>query len=238
MKVAIVTPTIGQDLLSDCLDSVQKQDYENLTHYVFLDGKQYYDKIHPMLYQAAGKRTIQTVSLEDNVGKGWYGHRVYAACSFLVNADIIMYLDEDNWYEPNHVSSLVDTIVSKNYDWAFSLRKIYEKNGEYICDDNCENLGNYSSVFNEARNHIDTSCFAVKRDVAVQIGHAWYAQWGGDRVFYSNIGKYFPNYGGTGEHTLCYRVDGNQGSVSKQYFGYGNEIMSTRYNGSYPWVKK
>lgn len=238
MKVAVVTPTIGQQQFSKCLDSVQQQDYENLIHYVFLDGQEHYDKIHPMLYQASGKRTIKTISLEDNVGKGWYGHRVYAACSYLVNADIIMYLDEDNWYEPNHVSSLVDVIVNQKTDWAFSLRKIYDKSENYLCEDNCESLGNYSAVFNENRYHIDTSCFAVKRDIALRIGHTWYAQWGGDRVFYANINKHFPNYKGSGKYTLCYRTDGNEGSVNKNYFEYGNRIMSNRYNNSYPWAVK
>ncbi len=93
MKVAVVTPTIGSDHLSQCLSSVDSQNYEDLTHYVFIDGSQYFDKVEEQL---VGASKVKTIRLEDNVGKGWYGHRVYAACSFLVNADIICYLDEDN----------------------------------------------------------------------------------------------------------------------------------------------
>ena len=38
MKVAIVTPTIGSDFLEKCVESIQNQTYENLTHYIFVDG--------------------------------------------------------------------------------------------------------------------------------------------------------------------------------------------------------
>ena len=101
MKVAVVTPTIGNEKLLDCLASVDAQTYKDIIHYIFIDGK------------------------------GWYGHRVFAACSFLVNADIIVYLDEDNWFEPCHVKKLVDKINEGN-DWAYSLRKIYDKDGNFL----------------------------------------------------------------------------------------------------------
>mgnify|MGYP000668043460 CR=1 FL=1 len=38
MKVAIVTPTIGSNFLSKCVESVDKQTYQDLTHYIFWDG--------------------------------------------------------------------------------------------------------------------------------------------------------------------------------------------------------
>ena len=86
MKVAVVTPTIGSEYLQKCVASVDNQTHKDLTHYVFMDGKEHWEKINDTI---SGATKIKTIALEDNVGKGWYGHRVYAACSFLVNADII-----------------------------------------------------------------------------------------------------------------------------------------------------
>lgn len=236
MKVAVVTPTIGSDTLLDCLKSVQNQTYENLTHYVFLDGEEHYEKIHTYLYENAGRKPIKTVSLQDNIGKGWYGHRVYAACSFLVNADVICYLDEDNWYDSDHVEKLVQKIQA-GADWAYSLRKIYDKSGNYLCEDRCESLGKWPVYFNNDVFHIDTSSFAVKREVATAIGHAWYGKWGADRQFFGALKQYFPNFSCTNSHTLCYRLDGNEGSVSQEFFEQGNKIMSERYGEDYPWLK-
>ena len=84
MKVAIVTPTIGTKHLKDCLDSVKNQTYQDIVHYVFLDGSNYFAKSKKIL----SNYVVKKVFLEDNTGgDGWLGHRVYASCSFLVNAD-------------------------------------------------------------------------------------------------------------------------------------------------------
>jgi hypothetical protein len=173
--------------------------------------------------------------LQENIGKGWYGHRVYAASSFLVNADIICYLDEDNWIEPDHVESLVSAIQKHDLQWAYSLRKIYDKEGNYLCEDNCESLGKWPVYFDNNVNHIDTSCYAVKRDVAVNVGHAWYGQWGADRKFFFNLAKYFPQFDCTTKHTVCYRLDSNSNSVSKEFFENGNKENILKYGGKFPW---
>jgi glycosyltransferase involved in cell wall biosynthesis len=198
-------------------------------HYVFIDGKE-----NAVDGDLLNHENIKKVLLEENVGKGWYGHRVYAACSFLVNADVICYLDEDNWYDPCHVQKLVNKIEEGN-DWAYSLRKIYDKSGEFLCEDNCESLGKWPVYFNSATHHIDTSSFAVKRDVAVQAGHSWYAQWGADRKFFHTLQKYFPKFGCTNSHTLCYRLDGNPNSVTQAFFDRGNAEQEKKYNGKLPW---
>ena len=233
MKVAIVTPTIGKPELSDALKSVQKQTYKDITHYVFIDGMEHEEHI----WKLQIPNNVKFVRIDENVGKGWYGHRVYAACSFLVNADIIVYLDEDNWIEPCHIEELVNKINEGN-DWAYSLRKIYDKSGTFLCEDNCESLGKWPVYFDDNVFHIDTSSFAIRRDVAVRVGHSWYGQWGADRQFFGALKQYFPKYDCTNAHTLCYRLDGNPNSVTKEFFDDGNEINQQKYNGEFPWKSK
>jgi hypothetical protein len=238
MKVAIVTPSIGTEHFKQCVESVQYQTYDDIVHYIFIDGERYSEKIenvlNPIVISENYQHIIETISLSENIGKGWYGHRAYAACSFLVNADIICYLDEDNWLEPYHVKKLVE-IIKKGNDWAYSLRKIFNKEGKFLCRDNCESLGKWPVYFDASINHIDTSCFAVRREVAVAIGHSWYGQWGADRQFFGALQKYFPKYGCSGDYTLCYRLDGNPNSVSQEFFDNGNEINKIKYNNKFPW---
>jgi glycosyltransferase involved in cell wall biosynthesis len=234
MKVAVVTPTIGATTLSDCLQSVDEQTYDNLTHYVFLDGKEHESKIW---HQMEGATKVKTVRLEENIGKGWYGHRVYAACGFLVNADVICYLDEDNWLESNHIEKLVDRI-KKGADWAYSLRKIYDKEGNFLCEDNCESLGQWPIYFNPDAYHIDTSSFMVKADIARNLGMAWYAQWGADRQFFNALKQYFPNFSCSKEYSLCYRLDGNPKSVTADFFEKGNKENAKKYSNGFPWQQQ
>ena len=232
MKVAVVTPTIGSKYLFECTRSVREQTYKDLTHYLFIDGRQYGDEVK---YHTQGSG-VKYVELEENVGKGWYGHRVYAACSFLVNADVICYLDEDNWFEKDHVEKMVDKLQEGN-QWVYSLRKIYDKEGSFICEDNCESLGKWPVYFSGDTNHIDTSCYAVRTDIAVRVGHSWYGQWGADRQFFHTLRQHFPTYDCTGAYTTCYRLDGNPNSVTKEFFIEGNNINKDKYNDDYPWLK-
>ena len=232
MKVAVVIPTIGAQHLEQCLDSVLNQTYKDTTIYLFKDGL---DVKRPSFVNNISN--IKQIHLDENVGKGWYGHRVYAACSFLVNADIICYIDEDNFYEPEHVQTLVETI-SKGNDWAYSLRNIVDKNGEFICTDDCESLGKWPVYFNNEIFHIDTSCFAVRRDVAVRVGHSWYGQWGADRQFFGTIKKHYPKFDCTNTYTVNYRLDGNPNSVTKDFFEQGNKETHAKYGDKYPWLDK
>jgi len=250
MKVAIVTPSIGQDTLTQCLLSVQKQEYEDIVHYVFIDGYEHKENIINQISFEQPDVPIKTVTLEENVGKGWYGHRVYSACSFLVNADAICYLDEDNWIEPDHVKLLVEKLQNGN-QWAYSLRKIYNQKGKLVCEDNCESLGKWPVYFNGEVHHIDTSSYIIRRDIAVSIGHAWYGQWGADRQFFHNLKQHFSQYECTNKHTLCYRLDNNTGkgdsnpnSVNAEFFKKGNAENKKKYagyveiNGDFPWKQR
>ena len=233
MKVAVVTPTIGSEHLARAIASVDAQTYKNLTHYVFADGAEHLAKIQPQL---EGATKVRKIALEENVGKGWYGHRVYAASSFLVNADIICYLDEDNWYEPCHVEKIVEKIQKGN-DWVYSLRKIYDNEGNLICEDNCESLGKWPVYFSDEVLHVDTSSFGIRRDIAVRIGHAWYGQWGADRQFFGALRQNFTKYECTNSYTMNYRLDGNPKSVTKEFFEKGNAMMKEKYPDGYPWTR-
>jgi hypothetical protein len=113
-----------------------------------------------------------------------------------------------------------------------------DKNGEFNCTDDCESLGKWPVYFNNQVFHIDTSCFAVRRDVAVQIGHAWYGQWGADRQFFGAIKKHYPKFDCTNAYTVNYRLDGNENSVTNDFFEQGNKETRAKYGDKYPWLDK
>ena len=147
-----------------------------------------------------------------------------------------MYLDQDNTLKPNHVESCINTIEKHSIDWCYSLRSIIDKDGAYLCDDNCESLGRWQTY--HGINHVDTNCYCIKTDIAIKLASAWHGGWGQDRVFLRAIGEHFPRFDCTGEYTVNYRVNGNPGSVTADFFQQGNEVMNKRYNGVFPWQKK
>lgn len=239
-SVCVITPTIGEKNLVQAIESVKKQTYRNIEHLIVVDG--------PEFLEQARKYVPYTVQLAVNPqntgGGGFYGHRIFAAYPHLVNQDYIAFLDADNWWEPNHIASLVEIIERLRLDWAYSLRKVYV-NDDYLADDCCESIGRWPIFFSPDDNPqhlVDTSSYMFKREFLIQVCQHWHSGWGGDRRFFHIITKLMghENYDTTGLHTLNYRLPDMQKAYGgdMEFFERGNEIVKQKYGGIYPWHRK
>jgi glycosyltransferase involved in cell wall biosynthesis len=233
-SVVIITPTTGDNKLEQCISSVDRQTYTNLVHLVVADGPQFVSNTQKIVL---GAPKVKFLPLVENTGaNGYYGHRIFAAAGHLVNQDYIIYLDQDNWFDDNHVETMLKIIGENNLDWCYSLRKVYDKEGNYLLNDDCESLGKWEAWVGNTVHHIDTNCFCVKREIVISVSSVWHRGWGGDRMFYRALDQYFPKYDTTGKYTVNYRLGGNEGSVTKEFFESGNIVMANKY-GKYPWRK-
>jgi glycosyltransferase involved in cell wall biosynthesis len=231
----IVIPTTGAEYLADAVASATTQTHKNTEVLVIIDGPEYEDRANQILHRFP---SVKKMTLPWNTGKnGWYGHRIYFLSAPLVDQDYWLALDQDNWFEPDHVEKMIHTCETKNLRWCYSLRKIYDANGHYICDDDCESLGRYPIFLDGDHHLVDTSTYCIKRDVIVALAPAWYSGWGGDRRFYSIISQHVPEFDCSGEATVCYRLDGNPNSVNADFFLNGNKIQQQKYTGVFPWRK-
>lgn len=224
-RVGIIVPTIGSEYLEECLDSIKNQTYDNIIVYLVIDGDEYYDKVFDTIKY--NLRNINFITLPENVGKwndkNFYSHRIYAGISQLINCDYVVYLDEDNYFEPSHIESLVNTIENNNLDWAYSYRKIIDKDGSYICNDEFESVGKYQKILDYKL--VDTSSYMIKQEIAIRIASAWYGEWGIDRQVYSILEQNFPNFDSTKEYTLNYRIGSSETSPKKEFFLQGNSRL-------------
>jgi len=235
MSATVIIPTTGSPELSQAVRSVMNQTIPTKC-YVVADGVQAHSKTRIITDDFLSKKNIERCFLPLNVGaNGFYGHRIYAAFTHLIDTKYVLYLDQDCWFEPDHVEKCIEKIEKNDLQWCYSLRKIYDKNGNYLCEDNCESLGKWQTY--HGVNHIDTNCYCIKTEVAIKLAQVWHGGWGQDRVFYSILQGAFNKYDCTNRYTVNYRVDGNAGSVTKEFFINGNDVMKQKYNGEYPWAK-
>ena len=236
MSATVIIPTTGSPELRTAIKSVLDQTYPT-TCYVVSDGLKNHSKTRMIVDDFPGKN-IEKCYLPLNVGaNGFYGHRVYAAFTHLIDTKYVLYLDQDCWLEPNHVQSCIETIEKNNLDWSYSLRNITDKDGNFLCQDNCESLGKWP-VFSGDYSHIDTNCYCLRTDHAIRLASVWHGGWGQDRVWFNVLSQAFSDYNCTGQYTVNYRVAGNEGSVKPEFFHHGNRIMNEKYNGALPWRKK
>lgn len=234
MRVMVITPTTGKDTVAKAIESVANQTVKT-EHLIVADGyKAFWDGVKLFPVGQGFPESTKVIELPENVGgNGWYGHRVYAAMPLMVNADYILFLDEDNWFQPNHVETMINKIKSKDLMWSYSLRRIVDERGQYVCDDDCESLGRYPTFYDHLLNFVDTNCYCFKREYLVSIAHAFYGQWGTDRQFYKAAAEYLPAFGCTGEATVNYRTPERLLGM----FAEGNAAMKKAY-GDLPWRKK
>lgn len=236
-SVTVITPTIGKNSVFKAISSVKKQTYGNIKHLVIVDGKEHASKVSNMLTYDEFNDLV-TVLPENTGSNGFYGHRIYAAFSHLVNSDYVFFLDEDNWYDENHVETLVELLNKKvELNFAFSLRKICDVDGKYLTNDDCESLGGYPIWCSNPANPdylIDTSSFAFRKDFLKDTGHLWHSGWGGDRRYLAAV-KDRARFACSGEYTMNYRLDGNPNSVNESFFIAGNDHMNEKYKGNLPW---
>lgn len=230
----IITPTTGSPFLNRAIESVVTQSYVDVLHLIIVDGEQNLADAEKIIEQFDSPKVKQMV-IPYNTGKGGMnGHRIYAAIPYLVNSEFIFLLDEDNWFEPNHVSSMIRLMESENLDWTFAMRKVYKENGEFITNDNCESLGDYQ-CYSRLPNLVDTNCYGFKRSTLVKSAHYWYHPLRADRYFFHHLKEASPKYKSTGLYSVNYRLTDNR-PPSPEFFLAGNQFMEDKYRGKFPWV--
>lgn len=237
-SVAIIIPTTGSTDVEKAIQSCIDQTYTNIKIYVVVDGKEYFDSASIIL-DKFDDESVKKYYLSENTGKnGHNGHRIYSAFSFLSSEDYIVYLDQDCWFDSNHIESCINSIVDN--DWCYSLRKIVDKSGGYICNDDCESLGKYKPVLNY--NLCDTNTYFIKREVAIVVSPYFIGGYSmgklnvSDRLYYPVLENNFPKFDCTGEYTVNYRLGGTENSVQSGFFEYWNNIVKSKYE-QYPWRK-
>lgn len=233
-SVAIVIPTTGAPLVRQAIESVRAQTHAAIQLHVVIDGPEF---VAAFQASTAGMDLtgIQVTTLPNNVGRnGFYGHRVYAAWSHLVNTDYIAFLDQDNWFEPGHVAALVAAIERHGWQWAFALRRVVSEEGQYLIDDESQSVGPWGET--GPLKLVDTNCYCLKVDTAHRIASHFHGGWGQDRVFYTQLAAAFTNFGCSGQYTVNYRTRPELQPRVLELLQRENAAMRARYPQGFPWM--
>ena len=168
MNITVLTPSIGTPQLAEAVYSVSQQSHP-VRHIVVADGRKYLAEVTKQAMRGwEGKQqTPKIYALPDNTGRnGYNGHKVYAYFAQLLDTEYLCLLDEDNTFDADHVASLYD--VASKLGYAFSLRKVYDKQGQFICYDTFESNGKYNT---DGYILVDTSSWMLSREYIKYLAH-------------------------------------------------------------------
>lgn len=148
MKIAVITPYFKEPLevLRQCFESVLAQELR-ADHFFIADGHP-----RPELDQWGVKHVVLPQSHANN------GNTPRGIGGLLARAegyDFVAYLDADNWYQVNHLSSLVRLWQSSRSPVCCALRTFHRLDGQFMP---------IREVDEESHQHVDTSCFLIQRE--------------------------------------------------------------------------
>lgn len=240
MRAVVITPTTGIPELADSIKSVATQT-QKVDHYIIIDGMEHAEKALEICKQNPYGQKV--VMLPENTGKpekhwkgegaSFWGHRIYIAMSYLVNHDYLFFLDQDNWYEPEHCEVMLRNMEENNSMWCYSLRNIANWAGEFQFRDDCDSLGIFPN-----RSLIcfaDMNCYCFRTGYASEVMQKHYSNYHFDRQLFASSfnGLEDPRAASaTGLYTVNYRATD---SAIEHWFKPGLQEIKRYYGDNKPW---
>jgi hypothetical protein len=137
--------------------------------------------------------------------------------SYAANSRYVTYLDDDNWWHPNHLRSLLNAV--QGHDWAWSLRWYVDaERGEPLCVDHWESVGPELGVFKQRfGGFVDPNCLLIDKIACEPVLRWWSIPLPGDPVGMSADRHVFAwlrqhgRHAPTGQATACYVIHPSDG---------------------------
>jgi hypothetical protein len=137
--------------------------------------------------------------------------------SYAANSRHVAYLDDDNWWHPSHLSTLLH--AARGRDWAWSLRWYVDPDHETpLCIDRWESVGPDAGVFRERfGGFVDPSCLLIDKIACEPVLRWWSIPLPGDPVGMSadrHVFAWLRRHGrdaGTNQATAYYTIHPSDG---------------------------
>lgn len=170
--VAVVMPTVGRESILDAVRSVYAQ--TNAGRIQLLIGVDLplgdFARIDELL-GAAPDHVVpclfypgySTSRRHGGLHPAGDGGVLRTVLSYLANARYLAYLDDDNWWAPEHLSSLVAAVRDRK--WAFSLRWfVHPESRQPVCVDDWESVGPGRGIFlPKFGGWVDPNCLMIDK---------------------------------------------------------------------------
>ncbi|MTJ84027.1 MAG: hypothetical protein F8N37_23825 [Telmatospirillum sp.] len=153
-EVAVVVQTILRPGLEKAVRSVFSQDFAGRIHLlVGVDTHQGGTALLDRLAADCPARISMTIldpgystsRRHGGIYPNAYGGSLRTILSFLANSRLVAYLDDNDWYGADHLSTLVAAI--KGRDWAWSGRWLVHPDGSLpICRDEWDSVGTRAGI--------------------------------------------------------------------------------------------
>jgi hypothetical protein len=181
--VAVVMPTVCRDSLIRAVQSIYRQNYSGRIQVlvgVDFDPENRSAQIRKALADTPENVTLTWLDLNYSTSKRhggvhdcYFGGSLRSALTLLANAEIVMYLDDDDWLHPDHIAQVLAAIKGKK--WAFAYSIYADGNtAEGLCTDEIESVGVDQGVYSEMfGGFVRPSGLAIDKMQLLHLVHLW-----------------------------------------------------------------
>ena len=182
MDVAVVIPTILRPSLTRALHGIFTQTFTGRIHILIgidaIDGD--LDLIEAACAERPPHCAVQVFwpGFSTSVRNGGLtppgdGGALRAMLTYLANARYVAYLDDDNWWDPRHLTQMRRAM--DDAEWAFALRWfVHPETHRPVCVDIWESVGPGQGVFNENfGGFVDPSCLIIDKVACPSAPQYW-----------------------------------------------------------------
>jgi hypothetical protein len=222
--VAVVLPTMCRDSLIRAVQSIYAQNYPGTIQIlvgVDFDPENRSSDLCKALDSAPENVTLTWLDLHYSTSKRHggvhdclFGGSLRSALTLLANAEIVVYLDDDDWLHPDHISQVMTAIDGKT--WAFAYSIYADGNtGESLCADEIESVGVDKGVYKEQfGGFVRPSGLAINKMKLLHLVHLWSCSPfpsgdGEDRLIFDRLRG--EEHACTGNATVYYAIDPKDG---------------------------
>jgi hypothetical protein len=181
--VAIVIPTVCRESLIRAVQSVYRQNYSGRMQVlvgVDFDAENRSAQIREALGETPENVLLTWLELpystsrrHGGVHDSLFGGSLRSALTLLANAEIVVYLDDDDWLHPDHIAQVLAAIEGKA--WAFAYSIYADGNtAEGFCTDEIESVGVGKGLYNETfGGFVRPSGLAINKMRLLHHVHLW-----------------------------------------------------------------
>jgi hypothetical protein len=179
--VAVVMPTVLRPCIETALDSIYRQTFAGRIQLMIGVDRAAGDRRHLESVLARRPQNVSAIVLElpyststrhGGLHPAEDGGSLRSILSFMANTYYVAFLDDDNAWEPEHLTGVIGAVAGKV--WAYSQRMLIdERTGEELGADRWDSVGPDAGRFKDQGGMVDPNCLIVDRVAVARILGRW-----------------------------------------------------------------
>lgn len=180
--VAVVIPTLLRPQLRRAVESVFRQDLQGRIQILIGIDRHEGDFAMLQALSASAPRHVHITLLDPGYSTAarhggrhscGYGGALRTALSYLANSRYLAYLDDDDWWAPDHLSAMLGAIGE--HAWCWTLRHYAAPGSDAaLCVDEWESVGPDAGIYRESwGGHVAPSCLMLDAQRCHVLLPAW-----------------------------------------------------------------